>query len=264
MQFIRAIVLLFVFIASCRNDDPATKSLSQVSGDFRTAHVKEKHLLFETSISKNFLKKYISERHQKNIRDYVKENAAYVQNVALEISVMSECFHIDPFVFTALIERESSFRRNAVSPRQAVGLSQFTTIGIREVHDQLGLRGERHARSKTIQYYKSQINDCANQKLQKDFSWIWKNKKTEPEMKKLILKDTSLALLFGAILFKTKIAVMQATQSQNLDPFELHRFTVEAYNGDPDISHRQHHASTIMSLAEKLFELQKEEKADEV
>ena len=66
-----------------------------------------------------------------------------------KIYAISECLDIDPIVFSSLIYSESAFKISAVSRTKAVGLTQFTSIGIVEVNDQFGHRGKSYALANT-------------------------------------------------------------------------------------------------------------------
>ncbi|MBL7544862.1 MAG: hypothetical protein JNL11_13675 [Bdellovibrionaceae bacterium] len=65
--------------------------------------------------------------------------------LALEISKSSYCFGTDPFIITSKIRQESRFDMASVSATGAIGLTQLTTPGLKEILDQMGNRGERYA-----------------------------------------------------------------------------------------------------------------------
>jgi|GEM_PF-5869718 len=69
-------------------------------------------------------KKYTSVA--KYIKDYSSELARYIK-------ASSECFGLDPYIYTALIEQESLFEISATSHTGAAGLTQFTTPALREI-----------------------------------------------------------------------------------------------------------------------------------
>ncbi len=58
-----------------------------------------------------------------------------------EVIRISSCFDIDSRILLGLIKLEFEYNQDAVSFSGASGLTQFTTIGIQEVNDQLGIRG---------------------------------------------------------------------------------------------------------------------------
>ena len=66
--------------------------------------------------------------------------------ISWKIYSVSTCLDIDPIVYSSLIYSESAYMSDAQSVTGAVGLSQFTNIGILEVNDQLGMRGMEYAR----------------------------------------------------------------------------------------------------------------------
>ncbi len=65
--------------------------------------------------------------------------------LATEIVKASYCFGTDPFMVTSKIRLESRFDMSAISSTGALGLTQLTTIGIKEILDQLGHRGAKFA-----------------------------------------------------------------------------------------------------------------------
>lgn len=72
-------------------------------------------------------------------------NGITESKMAEEIVKSSYCFGTDPFLVSSKIRQESRFDMNSVSPTGAVGLTQLTAPGIKEILDQLGNRGAKYA-----------------------------------------------------------------------------------------------------------------------
>lgn len=156
--------------------------------------------------------------------------------IAQNILNVSSCFDIDPWVLTALIQKESSFERNAMSPTNAAGLTQFTTIGFKEVNDQLGYRGRQGAPENVTLYFTSKIRGCI------DPSWIdlWLRVsivETDSSfyslLKEELKKDTLAAITYGAILLKTYIVYVDSKESsEELSRSEIYYEALQIYNGE--------------------------------
>ncbi len=142
---------------------------------------------------------------------------AQLQAKALSKKIIhiSQCFEIDPILFTALVWRESHFRQQSKSETGAVGLTQLTTSGIHEVLDRLSADSRRkkdQLRQQLAKCYPRTLKTIPRQIEQVDFS-SWKKK---------IAGSPELALIFGAVLFKSY-------QSGEV------RIALERYNGDPKV-----------------------------
>ena len=161
-------------------------------------------------------------------------------DLAYNILKVSACFKIDSWVLTGLIQKESSFKKDAVSPTNAAGLTQFTSSGFKEVNDQLGFRGREGATENATLYFNSKIRDCI------DPSWIdlW-NRVDVPEvhpnfynlLKEEIKRDTLTAVTYGAILLKTYVAYIDNKTKRmegeaDLPKSELYFQALQIYNGE--------------------------------
>lgn len=160
--------------------------------------------------------------------------------IAHHILKVSACFKIDPWILTGLIQKESSFQRDAVSATNAAGLTQFTTSGFKEVNDQLGLRGREGSYENSMIYFTSTIRNCV------DESWVdlWVRvevPETDPNFynlsKEIIKTDISTAITYGAILLKTYVAyadtkVNKDNEEVNLSTSELYFKALQIYNGE--------------------------------
>jgi len=176
----------------------------------------------------------------------VKINYKIEKRMALEIAhnilSVSACFRIDPWVLTGLIQKESSFNKDAVSPTNAAGLTQFTSSGLKEVNDQLGFRGREGATENATLYFTSKIKDCV------DPSWVdlWVRinlPETDPEfyrqLKEEIKRDIPTAITYGAILLKTYVGFIDSKSSRStaeedidLPTSEIYFRALQIYNGE--------------------------------
>jgi hypothetical protein len=78
-------------------------------------------------------------------KSFESTNGISERELATEITNASFCFGTDPFIVTSKIRQESRFDMLSVSNTGAIGLTQLTTIGLEEILDQMGHRGERYA-----------------------------------------------------------------------------------------------------------------------
>lgn len=189
----------------------------------------------ETVIKDFTLMKLTPEKHSLAAH-IVKINYKIEKRQALEIAHhilnVSSCLKIDPWVLTGLIQKESSFNKDAVSATNAAGLTQFTSSGIKEVNDQLGLRGREGATENAILYFSSKIRDCI------DPSWVdlWVRvevPETDPNFYRLIKdeirRDIPTAITYGAILLKTYVAFIDTKTNRTDDEEEVDLPTSEIY-----------------------------------
>ena len=174
-------------------------------------------------------------------RHIVKANYKIGRNdaddIAETILTVSTCLKVDAWILTALIQKESSFNKNAVSSTKAAGLTQFTTIGFKEVHDQLGMRGRAGASENATLYFSSKIRNCI------DSSWVdvWNRAKTSEsdpthynELKNILKKDITTSITYGAILLKTYLAHLDTRNEEDeVSSSELYYKALQIYNGEP-------------------------------
>lgn len=158
--------------------------------------------------------------------------------ISEEIIKVSQCFKIDPWILTGLIQKESSFNKEAISPTGAAGLTQFTGIAFKEVHDQLGFRGREGASEAITLYFQSILKSCI------DNSWIdlWNKvtlKEDHPEytneLKNLLIKEPKISIVYGGILLKTYLAHIsnKADRTDNdLELSETYFKALQLYNGE--------------------------------
>lgn len=85
------------------------------------------------------------ESPQKCSKTFESINGISERELAAEITKASYCFGTDPFVVTSKIRQESRFDMTSVSNTGAIGLTQLTAVGLKEVLDQMGHRGAKYA-----------------------------------------------------------------------------------------------------------------------
>lgn len=139
----------------------------------------------------------------------------------------SQCFDLDPMVFTALIWRESHFKHQSKSETGAVGLTQLTKTGIHEVLDRLALESPRKKESLRRQFaacYPSLLRKIPTRTEVLDLQ-DWKRK---------MARSPEAAIVFGAALLKIKFS-------------GDYRVALERYNGDPKVKVR--FAKDVLALA---------------
>ncbi len=149
------------------------------------------------------------------------------KELAQRIAGVSYCFGIDPFVYTGLIHKESiDYNQYAKSPTGAVGLTQFKTIAMKEVNDQLGLRGNKYAQTSAMTYFNAMMMGSC---LGKEGGFKVTGEKYQPlwslapantlvkgssaqatQMVKMLSSNPEYALLYGAILMKVNFSLVKS------------------------------------------------------
>ena len=102
---------------------------------------------------------------EKKIYDYIWQNYRKVpkedaQEIAGSIVTSAKEFLIDPFLITALIERESSFQKRAVSYHGAQGLGQLMPFNLKGLEVADGFNISQNVRGTTI-YVKNLMDNWA-------------------------------------------------------------------------------------------------------
>ncbi len=154
-------------------------------------------------------------------------NQLEAKALSRQIIRVSQCFDLDPLVFTALIWRESHFKHQSQSETGAVGLTQLTKTGIHEVLDRLAKESPRRKNSLRNQMaacYPSLLKSIPDYPDVVDFS----------EWKRKMANSPEIALIFGAALFKINFK-------------GDYRSALEKYNGDPRVKVR--FATDVLVLA---------------
>ncbi len=196
----------------------------------------------ESSVTKDFTLMSLTPEVDELSKYIVKANYKIPKDEALLIASnvlkISACFKVDPWILTGLIQKESSFKRDAVSPTNAAGLTQFTSSGFKEVNDQLGLRGRESATEVAINYFNTTIKECV------DPNWIdlWTKPgvaEDHPEfynlLKEEVKNDVPVAITYGAILLKTYVSYIDNKANKadlSLSTSEIYFQALQIYNGE--------------------------------
>jgi len=166
--------------------------------------------------------------------------------LAKEIIRSSRCYGVDPVVVTALIWRESNFKPAARSERGAVGLTQMTNPGIREVLDRLSPDSPRrlgYLRRLVARCHPSisvRVGEGEVTPLQL-FDW-----------KESIQEHPAEAVAFGVLLLKINLASTRPRVIFGESALDHYRGALERYNGDPMI--KEQFAQDVMLLARRMWE----------
>ena len=164
--------------------------------------------------------------------------------MSLQINVVAECFGFDPLVYSSLVRKESAYKYDAVSPTGAKGLTQMTSAGVQEAHDQLGQRGPEHARRSNTEYFYQVIEDCIEPRLLSEVFipvWLRNGLDNMSDYKNEMINSPKTSLIYGAIQFKTLLA-----KCVNSDIWVRYRCALEHYNGDRVNNHHIVYARTIL------------------
>lgn len=197
------------------------------------------------SVIKNFPVLDITLDQNYLVKHIIKSNRAVkfadAQSIAKNILKSSHCLGLDPWLLTGLIYKESAFNKDAVSPTNAAGLTQFTSVGIAEVNDQLGIRGTDGARPAATAYFKEQITKCINP------AWVnvWELVTLKPnengfsnQVKEVMKKNIEISITYGAVLLKTYISHLDSRNTRNgwgLETYEIYFSALQMYNGEPGV-----------------------------
>lgn len=241
------ILLAFSLSFSAFAEEETIEKGYRISG---TAVIKDFTLLKLTP-TQDSLVRYITNINKKVPRVEAEE-------IASSVLTVSSCLKIDPWVLTGLIQKESSFQRTAVSPTNAAGLTQFTSLGLMEVNDQLGLRGKIGATENAILYFNSKIRDCI------DPTWtdLWDRTPVGPNhedfysfLKEEIVEDILTAVTYGGILLKTYVAYVDTRNSKSEEVIPLSETYYQAlqiYNGESGMA-KVRYAKTIFKHVKAMY-----------
>ncbi len=166
--------------------------------------------------------------------------------LAKEIIRSSRCYGVDPVVVTALIWRESNFKPAARSERGAVGLTQMTNPGIREVLDRLSPDSPRR-----LGYLRQLVSRCHPSISVR----VGEGEVTPLQLfdwKESIQKNPAEAVAFGVLLLKINLASTRPRVIFGESAFDHYRGALERYNGDPVI--KDQFAKDVMLLARRMWE----------
>lgn len=221
-------------------------------GFFNTTELLEqKYYLFRLQLDQNFLAKHI-------VKTNYKIRSADAQELAEKIIRIAGCFHIDPWILAGLIQKESSFEKDAVSPTNAAGLTQFTTRGLKEVNDQLGLNGRVGTYVTNIAYFRERILSCVDPNWIDLWDQVTSTQADETffkDLKEVLKRDTTLAITYGAVLLKTyTVSIDQAASKENiqLSMSDKYFLGLQRYNGEPG-DKKIDYAKNIFDVVEKMY-----------
>ncbi len=211
MKFLISVI---IFSYSTHASLLGLQNIKNVNQDFSSGNFQSDDFLFFNYIEHRFQKiieeenpDYLSSLSQKDLKNSAKE-------VSYLLEVICRDFKIEKLLLLGLIERESFFRANAISPTGAVGLTQMTKWGIAEVLHQLGVIPNQ-ADKKAVEVFRRYYNRV-NQNLISKYklpsissfskypSSTWSNTKTG--IKKMLISNPALSIVFGAIFMKALIA----------------------------------------------------------
>lgn len=240
-----------------------TKNLFLPAKNLNPYSIKYPQPLLYSSVT-NYLANYIkSEKNgglkfcqNGNCLDYFSEiNGVSEEKMAEEIVNSSYCFGTDPFVVASKIRQESKFDLRAISRTGAVGLTQMTEIGLKEILDQLGHRGEKYAEediyifiAKAIDCYAKdsvqellqgfpQINTFFKSKVKTEYvassidafkKWFSYNSKYSPRQKKILIKRQ---LILGQLLLKIYLTYSYEAL-KNKSMHSVYDNALRMFNGD--------------------------------
>lgn len=177
----------------------------------------------------NFVEQYIKSNDLDNAEA---SNGFSHRTLAINVIRASFCFGNDPFMILAKMRRETNFSRKSVSPTGAVGFSQMTGIGVKEVQHQLSgdskisLPQARTAFRQSIRCF-SGINN-----------YVVPRGSVE-NLKDRISQRWGFDMVFGQILVKTLVSYAKASQAYGNNTggvVAAYQDAFTAYNGDTQMT----------------------------
>jgi len=177
----------------------------------------------------NFVEQYIRTNALSNAEA---NNGFSHRTLAINVVRASFCFGNDPFMILAKMRRETNFSRRSISPTGAVGFSQMTGIGVKEVQHQLSgderisLPAARTAFQQSVRCF----SGLSNFEVQRT---------STENIKDRIREKWGFDMVFGQILVKTLVSNAKSSQSYGSNTGGVvaayeDAFTV--YNGDTQIT----------------------------
>jgi hypothetical protein len=166
-----------------------------------------------------------------------------INGLSRDVVEVSQCYGIDPVIYTGLIWRESNFKPGVTSSRKAIGITQMTSRGIEEVLDRLSPVSHRR-----LGHLRSLVNKCNPSFLDRvpgvasaDTLAAWRNS---------VAFSNLDALVMGALLLKINLAAVNPVHGH---PIATYKAALEHYNGDPKI--KLQFAKDVLLLAKRMIEL---------
>lgn len=243
--------------------------------------VEANHRLIQRPLSQSYLSNYIVKNSS-----YYKESLLEAYELAQKIQDTSYCLGIDPFVFTALIHKESghkiseSFDPFATSPTGAKGLTQMTSIAIAEVNRLLGHKANYRFRKRTkkaqtskatIKSLETPLKKClwvayslAGLDPQRSWVHLWKrnplaarndvySKNWNKTSRELFLGDVDLSLIYGGILLKRFLVESSREEETQESMKSVYLKALENYNGSKN---KKNYAKQVLSMAKLIAQNQ--------
>jgi soluble lytic murein transglycosylase-like protein len=208
----------------------------QIERNFKLKSRISKHELYSV------IDRSINEANPKHL-DLPKKEAA---NLSHEVVRVSECYGIDPVIYTGLVWRESNFKPLSTSETGAVGLTQMTKAGIKEVLDRLSPTSHRR-----LGYLRSLVKKCSPSfmsrvppELSADTLAAWKNSMRFSNRDSLVM---------GALLLKINLASSHANAHASSNTVATYQQALARYNGDPKI--KEQFAKDVLLLAKRMIAL---------
>jgi hypothetical protein len=161
-------------------------------------------------------------------RDAEAANGVKHDHLSFQFVRASFCFGNDPFMVLAKIKRESAFNRTLVSSGQAVGFTQMTGPGIKEVQHQMSGNADL-AMPGVKEYFRRAVACFTGNPAYHNFSG-----KTD-DLKKAIRADWKLDIIYGQILLKvyTAYTIAATNKSRSLEDLNAaYAGSFIMYNGD--------------------------------
>lgn len=184
----------------------------------------------------------------------VSKDPNYVSRLTNQLLGVSECFSIDPLVFSSLIGHESYYYNYSVSRTGAIGLGQLTTISLKEIAQQLHAPStDKYERSSkdTLEYFNSAIS-CVQDTLNRGVAMKHWWKYTETNRKLELKRNTLLNLTYAAMMYKISYsksltALKKAGKTvKNVD--ELVKKLLNYYNGASAAEQLSHYRMTQKNM----------------
>ncbi len=154
---------------------------------------------------------------------------------------ISQCYGIDPGVFSALVWRESNFKPTALSKTGAVGLTQMTQSGVKEVLERISSHSPRH-----LKYLRARVKKC-DPKIYDHLPAVV-SADTVASFKNRVMTSPTYGLVFGALLLKINLAHVKVKNKYNTR--DLYRQALEKYNGDAKV--KVQFAMDVLQLERRL------------
>ncbi len=174
----------------------------------------------------------------------------YPARVANQILGVSECFSIDPVVFSALIGHESFFYNNATSRTGAIGLGQLTSISLKEIAQQLHApsipKNERGSKD-ALDYFNSALK-CVKENMNRGVALKhWWNYTTREARVAELKRNTLLNLTYSAMIFKISysksVSLLGSVRTaKNIDA--IIKKILNFYNGASEAEQKNHYKKT--------------------